>query len=102
MVPLTKVCGLARIAIQKPLDILVPTNPSNFVTEAGKVRLAEAETDMSLKAEHWAPRVPGVGYSSLTEIGFRARSKSEALRSRGASRTCHGAMPLQCGRAIHT
>ena len=53
--PLTKACGLAGIAIQRPLDKLVPGDSWDFLTEPGKARLAEAELDPSLKAEHWAP-----------------------------------------------
>ena len=53
--PLTKACGLAGIAIQPPLDLLVPEDPWNFLTESGKARLSDAEADPSLKAEHWAP-----------------------------------------------
>eukprot|EP00435_Cladocopium_sp_Y103_P044150 s460_g12.t1 len=53
--PLTKACGLAGIAIQRPMDKLVPEDEWNILTESGKRRLAEAETDPALKAEHWAP-----------------------------------------------
>ena len=53
--PLTMACGLAGIAIQKPLDKLVPGDPCDILSEKGKARLAEAEADPALKAEHWAP-----------------------------------------------
>ena len=53
--PLTKACGLAGIAIQKPLDKLVPGDAWDFLTEAGKERLAAVEADEALKAEHWGP-----------------------------------------------
>lgn len=53
--PLTKACGLAGIAIQKPLDKLVSGDEWDILTEQGKKRLAEAEADPALKAEHWAP-----------------------------------------------
>eukprot|EP00435_Cladocopium_sp_Y103_P041751 s2830_g11.t1 len=53
--PLTKACGLAGIAIQRPMDKLVPGDEWNILTESGKHRLAVAETDPALKAEHWAP-----------------------------------------------
>lgn len=53
--PLTKACGLAGIAIQKPLDKLVRGDPCDIFSEKGKARLAEAEADPALKAEHWAP-----------------------------------------------
>ena len=53
--PLTKACGLAGIAIQKPLDKLVPGDPCDIFSEKGKARLAEAEADPALKAEQWAP-----------------------------------------------
>lgn len=53
--PLTKACGLAGIAIQKPMDKLVPGDPWNILSDEGKERLAAAESDPALKAEHWAP-----------------------------------------------
>jgi hypothetical protein len=48
---LTKACGLAGTAIQRPLDKLVPGDASNILTEEGKGRLAEAECDLALKAD---------------------------------------------------
>ena len=53
--PLTKACGLAGIAVQKPLDRLCAAEPWDALSPAGKDRLEAMERSASLKATHWGP-----------------------------------------------
>eukprot|EP00438_Fugacium_kawagutii_P016090 Skav230956 [mRNA] locus=scaffold3010:254098:259942:- [translate_table: standard] len=53
--PLTKAVALEGVSVQKPMDILIKSNPWDFFTPDGKEALETEEEDPALRWRHWGP-----------------------------------------------